>query len=139
VAIVVDAQARPRDESRAELSRRLAKLFNERKFKEALPLAEQLVDLTKRAKGEDDPGTAEALANLGAVYENMCDFATAEPLVKEALQIYQKVLGRENPVTINGMDNLAHVYMDTDDYAKAEPLYKEALEICLKVFGRESR
>src|ERR1700694_2852339 len=87
VAFVVNAQSRAKDDSYADLFRQFTKLFNQRKFKEALPLAEKLVDLTKRAKGEEDPDTATDLSNLGAVYENMSDFAKAEPLVKEALEI----------------------------------------------------
>ena len=139
VAFVVNAQSRAKDDSYADLFRQFTKLFNQRKFKEALPLAEKLVDLTKRSKGEEDPDTAADLSNLGAVYENMCDFAKAEPLLKKALVIHQKVLGREHPDTAVNLNTLGELYQNMGDYAKAEPLLKEALAINQKVLGLEDR
>src|SRR5271157_3553595 len=136
-SVVVNAQAPADDDSPAELNRRIVELYREGKFKEAIPLAEKLVALTKRAKGDEDPDTATSLNNLAELYQATGDYAKTEPLLKEVLAIYQKVLGRDHPDTATSLNDLAVLYWAMGDYAKAEPLYKEALEIYQKVFGRE--
>jgi len=52
-SFLVNAQAPAEDDSPAELNRRIDELYNEGKFKEAIPLAEKLVALIKQARGED--------------------------------------------------------------------------------------
>src|SRR5271157_1973950 len=136
-SVVVNAQAPADDDSPAELNRRIVELYREGKFKEAIPLAEKLVALTKRAKGDEDPDTATSLNNLAELYQATGDYAKTEPLLKEVLAISQKVLGREHPDTATDLNNLAALYWEMGDYAKAEPLYKEALEVFQKVLGRE--
>src|SRR5271165_2402677 len=136
-SVVVNAQAPADDDSPAELNRRIVELYREGKFKEAIPLAEKLVALTKRAKGDEDPDTATSLNNLAELYQATGDYAKTEPLLKEVLAISQKVLGREHPDTATDLNNLAALYWEMGDYSKAEPLYKEALEVFQKVLGRE--
>ena len=78
------------DDNPAELNRRIGNCLSEDKFKEAIPLAEKLVVLTKRAKGDEDPDTASSLNSLAGLYGVTGDYAKAEPLCKEAMQIRQK-------------------------------------------------
>ena len=92
-SLAVKAHTPDDDDNPAELNRRIAELCGEDKFKEAIPLAEKLVVLTKRAKGDEDPDTASSLNSLAGLYGVTGDYAKAEPLCKEALQIRQKVLG----------------------------------------------
>jgi tetratricopeptide (TPR) repeat protein len=136
-SFVANAEAPAEDDSPGELIGRIEELSQQGKYKEAIPLAEKLVVLTRRAKGDEDPDTATSLNNLAALYEDMGEYAKAEPLFKEALEIHQKIFGREHPDTATNLNNLAELYWEMGEYAKAEPLNKEALEICRKVFGRE--
>ena len=133
----VNAQAPAEDDSPAELNRRIDELYNEGKFKEAIPLAEKLVALIKQQRGEEDAETAASINLLAQLYERTGDYAKAEPLYKEALEIRQKVLGREDPLTAQSLNNLGLLYWYMGDYAKAEPLLKEALEFFQKTRGRE--
>jgi tetratricopeptide (TPR) repeat protein len=136
-SFVVNAQALAEDDSPAELNRRIDELYQQGKFKEAIPLAEKLVALTKQARGEDDAETAASINLLARLYESSGDYAKAEPLYKEALEIRQKVLGREHPDTAGSLNNLGLLYWYMGNYAKAEPLLKEALEFFQKTQGRE--
>ena len=136
-SVVANAEAPAEDDSPGELIGRIEELSQKGKYKEAIPLAEKLVVLTRRAKGDEDPDTATSLNNLAALYEDMGEYAKAEPLFKEALEIHQKIFGREHPDTATNLNNLAELYWAMGEYAKAKPLYEEALEICRKVFGRE--
>jgi CHAT domain-containing protein/Tfp pilus assembly protein PilF len=114
---------------RKALDGQISKLFAERKFQEAIPLAEKLVALTKRAKGDEDPDTAGSLRTLAVLYDNLRDFAKAEPLLKEALAIHQKVLGPEHPYTAESLYDLGKMYEDMADFGKTELMYKESLAI----------
>ena len=113
-------------------------LLLEGKFQEAIPIAERVVEVAKRARGPEHRETADALNQLGLLYYSIRDYAKAEPLYQEALRIRQKVLGRENPDTARSLSDLAELYEDTADYAKAEPLFQEVLRIRQKVIGPDS-
>ena len=113
---VVSAQPAAQEDSPAELRQRIHELYEQGKYEEAIPLAEKLVVLTKKVKGEEDPETATSLNNLAELYKAMGDYAKAEPLLKEALEIYQKVLGREHPFTATSLNNLAALYYEMGDY-----------------------
>ena len=136
-SFLVNAQAPAEDDSPAELNRRIDELYNEGKFKEAIPLAEKLVALIKQQRGEEDAETAASINLLAQLYERTGEYAKAEPLYKEALEIRQKVLGRGDPLTAQSLNNLGLLYWYMGDYAKAEPLLKEALEFFQKTRGRE--
>ena len=77
---VGSGQPAAQEESPAELNQRIPKLYQQGKYEEAIPLAEKLVVLTRRAKGEEDPDTATSLNNLAELYQAMGDYAKAEPL-----------------------------------------------------------
>jgi hypothetical protein len=57
-SFAVNAQLLPEDPP-AELRRRIQELYRAGKFKETIPLAEKLVVLTKRAKGDENLDTAK--------------------------------------------------------------------------------
>ena len=78
--VLAKAEAPAEDDSPEELSGRIEQLSQQGKYKDAIPLAEKLVILTKRAKGDEDPDTATSLNNLAALYEDMGDYGKAEPL-----------------------------------------------------------
>jgi tetratricopeptide (TPR) repeat protein len=131
------AQSPTDNDSLLKLNQQVLDLFGERKYEEALPLAEKLVVLVRSIKGDQDRFTATVLSNLGAIYHALDQYAKAEPLFREALEIRQKVCGEEDPLTATSLNNLALIYQIIGDYAKAEPLFREALEIRQKVCGEE--
>jgi len=137
LSVALSVKVHAEDNNPAELNRRIQELYRAGKFKEAIPLAEKLVVLTKRTKGGADPVTATSLNDLAELYLKLGDYAKAEPLFKETLEIRRKVLGPQHPGTAQSMNDLAELYLKLGDYTKAEPLFKEALEIRQKVLGRQ--
>ena len=117
------------------LDQQINKLLQQRKYKEAIPIAEKAVETAKRIRGPEHPDTATKLNLLGRLYQEVGAYAKAEPLYDEALQIRQKALGHEHPDTAQSLNNLAELYQAMGDYAKAEPLLEEALQIRRKVLG----
>ena len=73
------------------LDQRIYKLYEEGKYREAIPLAEQAVATARRLHGPEDPATATSLNNLALLYQAMGAYARAEPLLEEALRLRQKV------------------------------------------------
>jgi tetratricopeptide (TPR) repeat protein len=136
-SLALGAQAPADDRTPAELTERIDELENQGKYKEAIPLAEQLVVLARKARGDQDAGTAVSINTLAVLYERTREYAKAESLFKEALAIQQKVLGSEHPDVATSLNNLAELYESMGAYAKAEPLLVEALRIHQKVLGSE--
>src|SRR5271165_2735075 len=113
----------------------LKQLIEQGRYQEAIPTAERAVEVAKRVRGPEHPETADALSNLGLVFEKIGDDAKAEPLYREALRILQKT--PEHPRTARGLNTLASLYRGVHEYAKAKPLFQEALQIRRKVLGPE--
>jgi tetratricopeptide (TPR) repeat protein len=125
------------DDDPSVLNQRVTQLFEQGKYREAIPIAERAVEVSKRSRGLDDPETAEALNNLGVLFQKIGNYAKAEPLLQAALRIRQKALGPEHTLTANSLNNLGELYQEMHEYAKAEPLLQEALRIRQKVLGQE--
>ena len=67
------------------LNQQVQTLFKQGKYQEAIPIAEEAVELARRVRGPEDTETATSLNNLGESYSNMHQYAKAEPLCQEAL------------------------------------------------------
>jgi tetratricopeptide (TPR) repeat protein len=136
-SLACSAQVQAEDDTAARLNRQIAELKNQGKSGEAVPLAEQLVTLTRQARGDQNAETVASINTLAALYEETREYAKVEPLLKEALETRKKMLGPEHPDTATSLNNLAELYEDMSRYAEAEPLYQEALQIRQKVLGPE--
>jgi tetratricopeptide (TPR) repeat protein len=117
------------------LNKQVIELYQAGKFSEAIPIAQEFLELCEKAVGPNHPGTAYALNNLATLYYSMGDYAKAEPLAQRALQINEKALGPDHPGTAHALNNLAALYDHMGNYAKAEPLCQRALKIEEKALG----
>jgi tetratricopeptide (TPR) repeat protein len=120
---------------RSSLYKKFIELRQAGKFKEAIPIAQENLELTEKALGPDHPQTAIALNNLAELYDSTGDYVKAEPLLQRALKINEKALGPDHPDTATNLFNLAGLYQSTGGYAKAEPLLQRALTIYEKALG----
>jgi tetratricopeptide (TPR) repeat protein/CHAT domain-containing protein len=122
-------------EDLTSLAQQIKKLYQEGRYKEAIPFAEKLLAIKKGTLGPDQPETAASLNDLAALYEAMGAYEKAEPLFQQALQIFEKAFGPDNPNTATSLNNLALVYFQMGAYAKAEPLFQQTLQIFEKALG----
>jgi tetratricopeptide (TPR) repeat protein len=111
------------DDDPSALNQQVKQLIEQGKYQEAIPIAERALEVAKRTRGSEHPETADALNNLGLLFNKTGDYAKAEPLYQEALRIRQKVLGPEHPYTALSLNNLGVLYEDMGEYAKAQPLF----------------
>ncbi|MBV8416944.1 MAG: tetratricopeptide repeat protein, partial [Verrucomicrobia bacterium] len=101
---VFNAPAQTEGNSTADLAQRIEEFEQQGKYREAIPLAERLVTLTKQAQGDQNAQTASAITTLANLYERTREYTKAEQLLKEALETYQKLLGPEHPDTATSLN-----------------------------------
>jgi tetratricopeptide (TPR) repeat protein len=121
----------------SSLHKQYTELYRAGKFNDAIPIAQEFLELSEKALGPDHPNTATALSNLALLYSSMGNYAKAEPLYERALEIDEKALGPDHPATAYVLNNLALLYSSMGNYAKAEPLYQRALKITEKALGSD--
>jgi len=112
-------------------------LQNENRFTQAEPVYQAtLAGFRRLAQADPDanrPKLAQALHNLGDLYQEVHRLPEAEKALFEALQI-QRELAEKDPKkssTVAGtLNDLAIVFNETQRRAEAESSYEEALRIC---------
>lgn len=118
-----------------QLSLELIKLYQARKFDEAIPLAKRALKLREKALGANDLLVAEALTNLAEIYLVKGKSDDGEPLLKRALSIYDKNPGGNGVIVGRTLDHLAALRLTNTDVKKAEELYRRAIAVKEKAVG----
>ena len=119
----------------SSLNKQFTELYQAGKFNEAIPIAQEFLELSEKALGPDHPYTATGFNNLALLYDSLGDYSKAEPHYQRALKIDEKALGPDHPHTATAVSNLALLYHSMGNYAKAEPLFQRALKIFEKALG----
>lgn len=112
-------------------------LYRQKRYEEALALAEEALASYRRLLGEEHPDTARSLNNLGFLREAVGDSAGAQRCHEQALALRRKVLGEEHPDTATSLNNLGMQLDAMNDDAAARSYYEQALAIRRKVLGEE--
>jgi tetratricopeptide (TPR) repeat protein len=81
---------------------------------------------------------AEALTDLGVIYDQTLRFTEAESAYKRSLAIREKAYGPSDMAVATTVNDMANLYKDQKKYAEAEPMYKRAIDICLEKEGSNS-
>ena len=138
-------QIQPQDAERkkdlaiaVELSAQVVKLYNERRYKEALPLAQQVVEIRQRFLSPDDLLFGDALFNLGELYLAEKKGSEADKLFQRCLAIYDSHSDSNTVVIARILERLAHIRVLKRDYFGAEPLYLRSVSIREKEQGKSS-
>jgi CHAT domain-containing protein/Tfp pilus assembly protein PilF len=117
------------------LSRQAVQLYQQGKTREAIPLAQRVMDTRRQLLGERHPDYASSLNNLAAMYVDQGEYAKAAPLYHQALEIRSQVLREHHPDYATSLNNLAELCQIQGEYAKAEPLYRQALAVVKEALG----
>jgi tetratricopeptide (TPR) repeat protein len=81
----------------AALNQQVMQLYNQRRYSEAMPLAQRALAIQEKALGPNHPSVANLLSNLAFLYVNQGRYGEAEPLYKRSLAIREKALGQDHP------------------------------------------
>ena len=117
------------------LYEKIAELYGQGKYAEAIPLAERWVAIARGTLSPKDPKLANSLGWLAELYRAQGQYTQAEPLYLEALKIVRQALGDSHPHVATTLNNLAELYRAQGQYTQAEPLYLEALKIVRQALG----
>jgi len=126
------------------------------KFKDALELAEKLLELqtvNPEVEGQSLPQEAssdsstkkldaqirltKSLNNLAALYHVQGKYGMAEELYEKCLDLKLNIYGEEHLEVAVNLHNLAVLHSAKRTFLKAELLYKRALEIREKLLGAD--
>jgi len=114
---------------------RLAKLMEQRRYSELIPIAEKALRDMEKKFGPEHPYVEDILDCLGFAYYELGKSIKAKPFYERSLAIKEKTLDPYHPDLGLILSSLSRVYLDLNDYAKAETLNKRALEIIEKNLG----
>jgi CHAT domain-containing protein/Tfp pilus assembly protein PilF len=118
-----------------QLSDQLLALYLKGQFRQGLPLAQKVVEITRQTLGDKHLDHATSLNNLGVFHHSLGAYAQAAPLYRQALDLFKAALGEEHPDFVTTLNNLAVLRGLKGDYAGALPLYRRALELRGRVVG----
>jgi hypothetical protein len=97
------------------------------------PKAEQLlqnvVELSKKAYGNESPGFASALNNLAVLYYNTGNYKLAEKFFVDAVSVYKRSPAAEKIQTGICLNNLGALYYQVGNYKVASDLISESRKI----------
>jgi len=111
------------------LNQQVLQLYQQGKYAEAVPLAEQALSICRRVLGESHPDVATSLNNLALLYQDQGRYAAAAPLYQRSLQIRETQLGKDHPAVATSLNNLAELYRAQGLYAAAAPLSQLCFQI----------
>lgn len=113
------------------------------KFKEALELAEKLLEAAgeqpSEPKKEAEIRLTKSLNNLAALYHVQGKYGMAEGLYEKCLDLKLNIYGEEHLEVAINLHNLAVLHSAKRTFLKAELLYKRALEIREKLLGKDHK
>ena len=121
----------------AQLSQRIAKLYQAGEYDQAIPLAKQALAISESKLGPSHPEVATSLSNLAMLYLAKDEYDRAEPLYQRALKIREAALGPNHVDVAASLNNLAMLYQEEGEYDRAEPLHQRALSIRETALGPE--
>ena len=101
-APVQNRPASPQDaelEEAEKLSASVAQLYAAGNYKEALPLAQRVLALCEKVRGEEDPLVGSALNNLALIHIELKEFDKAEPILERILARTEKLRIATPPTT----------------------------------------
>jgi tetratricopeptide (TPR) repeat protein len=117
------------------LSLEIVKLYQAKKYDEALPLAKRALKLRETALGQKHLLVAESLTNLAEIHLATARPAEAEPLFKRALAIYDHNPNSNGLIVGKALDRLAALRAASADFKRAEELYRRAITVKEKAVG----
>lgn len=114
-----------------------AKLYEQGRYRDALPLAARILALTETQFGAEHFKVAEALNDIGIYHLEAGSFADAQAYCKRAVDMYTRTLG-DHADTADATINLGMVARARGQLAEAEADFRRAIAMHQKAGGPES-
>ncbi len=136
--VLASTEARAADPGEAQrLLAEAESLAWQKRYDEAIPIAQKALALREKALGAFDPAVADALSTLAWPYLQKLDIPRAEALYQRALAIRERAFGPDHLDVARALQDLALAYDTGARFSRAEPLLVRALGIREKILGPE--
>jgi putative ubiquitin-RnfH superfamily antitoxin RatB of RatAB toxin-antitoxin module len=109
-------------------NRQVMILHQQGKYKEAVPVAEEVFGIRYSLLGIKHPDTLDSLNNLAMIYKAVGRLSKALLLYKECYYLTKQVLGPKHPNTVRSLNNLADTYVALPDIDKAINLLEQSIK-----------
>ena len=113
-------------------------LYQQRKYSEAIALAEKALDIAEKTFGKDHPNVAESLDNLAIYKQAINKYGEAEDHYKRALAILEKNLAPDDHYLAIFMNYLAKFYRKIGKETEARSLEEQAKMIRSGAAGKKN-
>lgn len=107
----------------------VTRLYEGQKFTEAVPIAEQALQLAEQSFPADSQNIANSQQFVALVYREVGKFQEAESLLKKAIPVYEKWRGPNSPKVAELVNDVEKTYHDNGQLLEAEPWANRFLKI----------
>lgn len=124
-----------------KISTQVVNLFNEKKFEEALPLAQRVISIREKELGKNHPLLAQAWRNLAYVQYQLKGFKFAEDSFKKAFEIYEKnstLTAADEKHYAELLETVAVYEVSDGDILGAEKKLRRSIELNEKLRGKDA-
>src|SRR5690242_7793179 len=128
-------QEPPELQEAATLYDSAVKLYDERRYNEAIPPAKRALEIRIKLLPPNDVRVSSSLSTLGKIYAANKDYKPAREVFQRLLDMQEKQFGPENLRLAETLEWLAMLQFQAENSREAEAAYKRALAIREKGLG----
>ncbi len=110
-------------------------LVEERRFEEALPYAETMVELTEAEFGSPSAELATALTNLAYIRRSLQNFDESNETFVSAIDMFRELEGPFTPSVISPLVSMGANFHANGEYFQALNLFEEARTVNRRAYG----
>jgi TonB family protein len=123
------------DSERLQAYRDFRTVFDSRKYQEALPLAERLVQLTEEQYGENARELVNPLTNLGTVHHRLGNHTSAETSYERGVGILEASAANTDRQLLLPLQGLGETYNALGQHEDARLVLKRAVDLSRNLDG----
>src|ERR1043165_5907970 len=123
------------DAERISANQQFREAFDAKRYAEALPLAQKVVDMTEEQYGKDARALVNPLTNLGTVHYRLKDYPAAEKEYQGAVDILEKTAGTTDRQLLRPLQGLGAAHFAESEYVDASVALKRAIDLSRNLDG----
>src|SRR5262245_18454047 len=117
------------DAERIYTNTQFRQAFDARRYADALPLAQKVVDLTTEQYGKYARALLNPLTNPGTVYYRLKEYESAEKKYQLAVDILEKTAGTTDRQLLRPLQGLGAAHSAVAEYVGASVALKRAIDL----------
>jgi Tfp pilus assembly protein PilF len=107
-------------------------------FQQAQPQFERVVELQRKALGENDPETLKSMESLALIYKYRSQYPRAEAIYRHVLEIQRKTLGEDHTDTLTTVANYGFFDIFMGRYSEAESMLRRVVDTRRRLYPGQS-